>query len=269
MVQHPDFFLFDRGRWWYPDSDLIEYLPWYAAFYADALDGQILGEDSTTYLVSEKAPGRISKINPTAKIIIMLRNPASRTYSHYWHLVQTGRTMWSFEDSMQLDPGWGLIERSLYKIQIERFLSHMSRENIFFVLLEEFMSDTDAIFDAVCRFLKIRSEHVDVSLIDTHRNRARLSRSVRIQLWHNRLMRRRRRRMYAKHLPWMPSPTNPYSDYLMRSIDRIFRRLNPLREGQPPQMKEETRKFLNAFFRRENDGLSRLIQKDVGEWWYH
>src|SRR6056297_944384 len=43
----------------------------------------VVGECSTSYLYSKEAAENIIKFNPKAKIIIVLRNPAERTFSHY------------------------------------------------------------------------------------------------------------------------------------------------------------------------------------------
>ena len=44
---------------------------------------QIIGEASVSYLYYEKVPNRIHDYNSEAKIIIMLREPVERSFSHY------------------------------------------------------------------------------------------------------------------------------------------------------------------------------------------
>ena len=91
---HSDFWYRDGDGWLtqrYSPSDPGT-LAWYAAFFAAARDSQWIGEDSTSYLASAKAPERIATFLPNAKILLLLRDPAARAYSHYWHLVRTGRT---------------------------------------------------------------------------------------------------------------------------------------------------------------------------------
>ena len=56
--QHPDFFMDDRGEWAFPDYEhhYKDYLDWYCRFFQNASDEQVIGEDSTTYMASNKAP---------------------------------------------------------------------------------------------------------------------------------------------------------------------------------------------------------------------
>jgi hypothetical protein len=152
ITQHPDFFFFSDGKWYYPDleKNSEKYLEWYGSFFSNAKVTQKIGEDSTTYLASNKAPARIVNLLPKVKIIIMLRDPASRTYSHYWHLVRTGRGIHTFEDSLRIMPGT-LIQRSLYKDQIQRYLGYFPQENIHFILFEEFIQEINGCVYDTCK----------------------------------------------------------------------------------------------------------------------
>jgi hypothetical protein len=269
ILQHPDFFIFAREQWWVPslEEEQARYLAWYASFFARAHANQLIGEDSTTYLASPQAPERISRFLPHAKIIIMLRDPASRAYSQYWHQLYTGRAIYSFEDNLQIEPGT-MIERSLYKRQVERFLAFIPSQHIHFILFEEFFQNLQAGIRDVCLFLDLDTE-IDVTQIDTHRNKAVVPRYPKIQLWYNRIFRLQARRMYLNHLPYMPGQTRMSKFSPLRLVAALHRRLNSVRPDKPPPMKPQTRTFLNAYFARENAGLSALIGKDVHHYWYH
>ena len=82
VQQHPDFFMDDRGKWIFHDYEhhCKDYLEWYSSFFQNAADGQVIGEDSTTYMASSKAPPRIARLLPNVKLIFMLRDPVSRAY---------------------------------------------------------------------------------------------------------------------------------------------------------------------------------------------
>ena len=44
---------------------------------------KVIGEASTSYLTTKEAAKEIYKYNKTAKVVIILRDPISRTMSHY------------------------------------------------------------------------------------------------------------------------------------------------------------------------------------------
>src|SRR5262245_3229839 len=56
LVQHPAFFYPTPDRWltqsYQPDNPRTR--AWYSGFFAPAREDQLIGEDSTTYLASEK-----------------------------------------------------------------------------------------------------------------------------------------------------------------------------------------------------------------------
>lgn len=69
------------------------------------------GEASTDYILYPHALRSISEILPNAKLILILRNPVDRAYSHYQHTVRIGRESLIFENAIEkeserIDPAW-------------------------------------------------------------------------------------------------------------------------------------------------------------------
>lgn len=60
-------------------------------------------EGSTTYLNAEESAGLIHAYNPDAKIIILLRDPLERAFSHYKMNLGKGREKRSFETVLLLE----------------------------------------------------------------------------------------------------------------------------------------------------------------------
>lgn len=267
LLQHVDFFAWSGRDWTDRDFDghLDEYAAWYRRFFEDARPGQLIGEDSTTYLASERAPRRIAQFNPNARILVMLRDPAARCYSSYWHLLRYGRVFHGFEDSLRLTPE-PLVARSLYKEQIERWLACFPRERLHFVLLEELIASPAETIAGVCRFLGL-DDDVPADALNLHSNRGDVPRHPRLQMWRNRLLWRRDTRMFLSRLPGTPPQDRALARRLTRALDRAHRKLNPLQRQTPP-MQAATREFLDRYFRRENEGLDALVGKDLSRWWY-
>lgn len=280
-IPNPEIFFFDmddptqHAEFWYRVGDhwlSQPYLPqdertlrWYSRFFEQAKADQLVGEDSTTYLASANAPGRIAEFLPDVKVILLLRDPASRTYSHYWHLVRTGRAIYGFEETLRYGQG-SLIQRSLYKPQIEQFRAHFDPDHLLILVFEEFIQDMKASVSRVYQFLGL-GEPPDLNLSTTHRNEALVPRWPRLQLWRNWLLRRYADRFYATHL--LNVPPQPARRFpVMRLAHHAHRLVNPLRPRRPPPMDPVTRRLLNDLFARENEGLSELIGIDVNEYWY-
>lgn len=89
-------------------------LTWYRAhFYAtwqrvwrEQIRGRrpITGEASPYYLFYPHAPVRVRAMLPDVKLIVLLRNPVDRAYSHYHHQVTRGREPLSFEAALEAEP---------------------------------------------------------------------------------------------------------------------------------------------------------------------
>jgi hypothetical protein len=62
--------------------------------------GFITGEGSPYYIFHPHVPKRIFDTVPRAKLILLLRNPVDRAYSHYHHEVKLGVEPLSFEDAI-------------------------------------------------------------------------------------------------------------------------------------------------------------------------
>jgi hypothetical protein len=75
IEQHGDFFIKTKNGWTFHDfeADFDTYFEWYQKYFARAEPGQMIGEDTTTYLASKKAPVRIAKLLPNVKLIAVLR----------------------------------------------------------------------------------------------------------------------------------------------------------------------------------------------------
>jgi len=58
---------------------------WYYTCFQDR-EGTITGEASATYLYKTLSMARIKQLLPDVKIIILLRNPVDRLYSHFHHI---------------------------------------------------------------------------------------------------------------------------------------------------------------------------------------
>ena len=92
------------------DNNFHRGIPWYRAHFpsliqgdmAETIRGQrfITGEASPYYLFHPHAPARAALVVPKAKLIVLLRNPVDRAYSHYCRMVKKGRETLSFEDAL-------------------------------------------------------------------------------------------------------------------------------------------------------------------------
>ena len=138
----------------------------YQKLFREANGARAIGEASTSYLWDEQTPARIKAAAPGAKIIIMLREPAARAYSHYLNDVREGIEKRPFlqalqEDHAQPRKGWGIshlyVELGLYAGQVRRYLASFPESNVLVLFFEEFSADAKSILRKVWGFLNLEA----------------------------------------------------------------------------------------------------------------
>jgi hypothetical protein len=266
ITEHPDFAAPRRGKWVLPDfeADLGTNLPWYRSLFRNARPDQLVGEHSTVYLPSSKAPARIARVLPATKLVFLLRDPVARTYSHYWHRVRWGQAVHGFEATLRYAPHT-LLTRGFYRRQLEAYLERIPKQRIQVLIFEEFIREPQRVLDSVCRFLGIHPG-IDLTGVDTHIHRGDAVRFRRVQLLQNRLFRPLLTLAQRPELPGVPAAKLGVAERLALGLDRKLRGINRANAGYP-QMHPGTREFLAALFARENAGLSELIGVELERFW--
>lgn len=122
------------------------------------------GECSTSYLYSESAAKAIHAFNPDSKILVMLRNPAERAFSHYLMAVQMGLEKRDFLsafkfDMEKADKGWGVselyFELGQYAQQLKRFLKVFPEKQVQVILFEDWIQQPKETQESICKFLNV------------------------------------------------------------------------------------------------------------------
>jgi hypothetical protein len=60
----------------------------------------VVGEASPDYMFHPHTPARVAGVLPEVKLIVLLRNPVDRAYSHYWHQAKRAHEPLSFEEAI-------------------------------------------------------------------------------------------------------------------------------------------------------------------------
>ena len=99
--------------------------------YAMAPIGDNRPDSSKRPRWGQSVPERIHGYAENAKFIYMLRKPADRTYSAYWHNVRSGQEKMPFRDAIEAHPVY--LETSKYHAQIAIFLKHFDLKEFYLV----------------------------------------------------------------------------------------------------------------------------------------
>lgn len=100
LVQHPGVIEPLRKEVHYFDVNFERGESWYRAHFGRAGEPGCNLDSSPYYLFHPAVPQRLHALLPQARLIVLLRDPVRRAYSHYWHERDKGREALSFEDAI-------------------------------------------------------------------------------------------------------------------------------------------------------------------------
>jgi hypothetical protein len=144
----------------------------YLALFDGARPGQLLGEASPQYLRSDVAAGEIARVCPDARIIAILREPASFLRSfHIQALHNLNETEPDFAKALALEPArregrkLPLLAQSpkallysehvRYAEQLRRLYAAFPAEQVLVLIYDDFRSENEATVRRVLRFLDV------------------------------------------------------------------------------------------------------------------
>ena len=130
---------------------------------------KIRGEASVSYLYYENVPKRIYDYNSEAKIIIMLREPIERAFSHYLMDCRLGFCSEKLEDIIANPQSYPqyfqqYIELGNYYSQLKRYQDVFGKEQLLVIFYEDFKTDTKKVMKSVFSFLQIEQQEIDFNI---------------------------------------------------------------------------------------------------------
>lgn len=158
-VKETHFFDDDERDWQTPD-----YAPYHALF--DPADGRMRGEATPIYLYWPNALERMAAYNPLMRVIVLLRDPVARAWSH-WRMeyargFENAPFAWCVREGrrrlLDAEP-WGhhrafsYVERGLYGEQVERLFSLFPRKQTLILTAEALRAEPAETLDEVRDFL--------------------------------------------------------------------------------------------------------------------
>ena len=133
-------------------------------YYERAPHGVKLGLKRPNYLAKPECPSRIASCIPDAKLIVILRHPVQRAISAYFHYMRGGALpcedltvgmtrLLNNEYLRDYPRSKEVLEFGLYSEQLERYLAHFPRRNIFIRNQNSFIED--GTLCNICEFLDV------------------------------------------------------------------------------------------------------------------
>jgi hypothetical protein len=169
LTDYPDVALGEPKEVHFFDDERIDWrAPDYGAYHAHfpPADGRPCGEATPIYLYWPNALERIAAYNPAMRLVVTLRDPVERAWSHWRMEYARGAERepfgWCVREGRhrQFDgEPWGFhrefsyVERGFYGEQLERLFGLFPREQVLVIRAEDLRRDPAPVLDQVRRFL--------------------------------------------------------------------------------------------------------------------
>ena len=259
--KEPSFFRleYDRGLDFYRDT-----------YFRGWTDETQVGEAAQRNLFLPYVPKRIFDALPEAKLIVLVRDPVERAFSHYLHDYQRGAYELSFEAAIEKDferleqgpyfENQAEYERILddkgratayptvldsgnYAEQIGRYLEFFPRQQLQVILFEELITKTQSVLSETFSFLGV----ANATIGDTSAKNQQISKNA------HKLM----------DLVGSFPGISRIPKHWKTSIKQLIRKRSAI---EKPQMLPSTREKLQTYYGPHNDALSDLTGLDLSLW---
>ena len=199
---HPSIFMARPKEICFFNGGNVDDVQWYSEHFAGAGEGQMAGEATPWYMHDPVAVRAMETVVPDAMIIVILRDPVDRTYSHYWMERIRGRANASFEEFLD---STDVLDIGRYVDHLMNLSRHFRREQILVLFHQDLRRAPEGLYSEVCEFLSIDDSHTPNALGKTVNPYVEF-RSLRVRRW-------------AKGLP-------PSLSAVRRALDRLNTRTN-------------------------------------------
>ena len=276
-VKEPHYFAGDVNRRYEEHAgrkipSLYRTLDDYLGLFAGSEQAVVRGESSVYYLYSEEAARGIAAYEPRARIVIMLREPASFLHSLHGRLVSMAdETCTDFERALELEAARErgrdlprsvrLPEMLLYSRYtrfaegLERYFRLFGRERVHVIVLDDYRREKQRVWDELLAFLGLDPAPLPTSEEQNPHHEPRW-------VWLTVALRER------VHWALAPGPGDPLQlpRRARRKLYGLLERFN-WRRGERPPLAPEVRARLERRLAPEVARLSELLGRDLGELW--
>jgi sulfotransferase family protein len=248
------------------DSEYYKGEDWYwKTYFPRKNEGKILGEVDPEYLYFEEVPKRLYKHNNDLKIIIILRNPVKRAFSHYLMSLNRGYENHSFVDAISLEQNrikhsefnknhFSYVSRGFYFNQINRYIELFGKDNIIVLDFDSFLNNQAECINKIINFISIKL------------NKMHLKHNIHSNVSHSPKYKRINEFVYRKNILKTVGkkilPNRFFRQWILETIDKLNRK-----RYCGPSLEIETEIMLINIFKSDIKKVDLLIGQTFYEKW--
>ena len=238
----------------YYKAQVINHRPAYEELYASASSQKWLLDASVSYLYYKDVPERIFQYNPKARIIILLRDPTERAFSHFLMDKRLGFLPTGLDtifekklhDHRSKLAYQQCISLGLYYEQVKRYLDVFPQNQIRIFFHHEVKADRTKWLAEVCAFLDISPLREEASRQE-HNAYSNPKNKLVQSMYKAKWLRSGIRTLIPKQLQ-------------KSLLSRFF-------DNTKPELDPQLKLKLRAYYKNDIQKLESLVDKDLSNWY--
>jgi len=159
-IKEPNYFsikTIPNKKPFYPIRDTASYLD----LFNKGKNEKIVGESSTNYLYDPNAANLILQRVPDAYILMSLRDPVERAWSHYLMLKSAGKNPYPFSEQIKkelkqeidFDKNHIRLDAGMYYNDVKKFLELFGKKQVKIIIFEEWTKNIKNTLNEIIKFL--------------------------------------------------------------------------------------------------------------------
>ena len=227
----------------------------YKMLFSKGTDKKAVGEGSVSYLFYPETAKKIKAVLPNIKIIILLRNPLERGYSHYLMDFRLGLVDLTYDEIVfktvkhkNLDLYYQqYVELGLYYQQVARYVDFFGSKQVKIYLQEDLRNNPESIIEDLYDYLEVDKSFTPN--IDQEYNSFSMPKNGLIQ------------KIYGSYIV-----RATLSKLVPNSMKELL--LNTFFERtKKPKLSIKTEELLLALYKIDIENLEKLINLDLSNWY--
>jgi hypothetical protein len=251
--EHPEIYVPRNDEIHFFDIHYFRGLAWYEQFYKDYNGEKMIGDTTSSYIRDPLVPKRIADYKLDAKLLVSLRNPIERAFSHYWHEKKKRKIAFAFNEVFEnydLFQNW--IIPGFYRQHLENYYKYFSKEQILVVIFEDIARNARGFLQQVFGFLDVDANFAP-TVLEVKINEAWYQRTTGEKVKHFIGL------LYEKVISKFMFPQS--KDRYVGEMD-LSRGASEYEEGMDAFIRDR----LQEIFRKENERLGELVNRDLSFW---
>ena len=177
LAQHPALYRSQRKEVEFFTNEFHRGERWYRAHFAPRWDRRRSFEACPSYLFHPLAPRRARALIPAAKLVVLVREPAARAYSHWQHMTRLGFERLPFAEAIAAESArtheegalvaagtihrskawerYSYVARGFYGQQLARWLDEYPATRCRVIRFDALVADPQRVLDTLCDFLGV------------------------------------------------------------------------------------------------------------------